>query len=222
MPPTLVNVAVGVLLGIALLGASFDRRSVAVVAVAAALPDLDAPLSLVVHGATNAVLHSVFVPLVAAALLYWDTTYRESSWLRGRYGWYGVRVAWVAVAAYAVAGIGPDLFNVESAAVLYPLSDRYFAIVGKFTLSTQEGVIQTYVGVADGWLQVRSPGTTRTYHVASWANPTPGTDNPPGVDRRLRLVDAGWQAVVVVTAVAALPATVLLERGTRSSEGGAR
>lgn len=222
MPPTLVNVAVGVLLGVALLGAAFDRRSVAVVAVAAALPDLDAPLSLVIHGATNAVLHSVFVPLTAAALLYWDTEHRETSWLHGRYGWYGVRVAWVAVAAYAVAGIAPDLFNVESAAVLYPLSDRYFAIVGQFTLSTQEGVIQTYVEVADGWLEVQSRGTTETYHVESWANPTPGTDNPPGIDRRWRLVDSGWQAVVVVTAGAALPAKHLLERGPRSTEGGAR
>lgn len=222
MPPTLVNVAVGVLLGVGLLGAAFDRRSVAVVAVAAALPDLDAPLSLVIHGATNAVLHSVFVPLAAAALLYWDTEHREASWLRGHHGWYGVRVAWVAVAAYAVAGIGPDLFNVESAAVLYPLSDRYFAVVGKLTLSTQEGVIQTYVAVVDGWLEVRSPGTTETYHVESWTNPTPGTGNPPGVDRTWRLVDSGWQAVVIVSAVATLPAKHLLERGSRPREGGDR
>lgn len=222
MPPTLVNVAVGVLLGVALLGAAFDRRSVAVVAVAAALPDLDAVLSLLVHGATNAVLHSAFVPLGAAVLLYWDAEYRETSWLRGRHGWYGVRVAWVAVAAYAVAGIAPDLFNVESAAVLYPLSDRYYAVVGQLTLSSQEGVIQTYVEFGGGWLEVRSPGTTETYHVESWANPTPGTDNPPGVDRRWRLVDSGWQAVVTAGAVAAVPAKYLLERGARPVERGDR
>lgn len=222
MPPTLVNVAFGVLVGVALLGAAFDRRSLVVVAVAAALPDLDALLSLLVHGATNAVLHSAFIPFGAAALLYWDAEVRETSWLRDRHGWYGVRVAWVAVAAYAVAGIGPDLFNVESAAVLYPLSDRYFAVVGQLTLSTQEGVIQTYVEVVDGWLEVQSPGTTGTHHVESWANPTPGTDDPPGVERRWRLVDSGWQAVVVVAAAAALPAKALLERGAGAVEGGDR
>ena len=205
MPPTLVNVAAGVLLGVALLGAAFDRRSLAVVAVAAAAPDLDSVLSLLVPGATNALLHSAFVPLVAAAAVYYDAEYRGTSWLRSRYGWYGVRVAWVAVAAYAVAGIGPDLLNIESAAVLYPVSDRYYAVVGKLVLSSQEGVVQTYVEFADGWLEVASPGTTDTHHVDSWANPADG-------ERRLRLVDSGWQAALLVTAAAAVPARYLLER----------
>jgi hypothetical protein len=214
MPPTLVTVAVGVLLGVALLGAAFDRRSLALVAVVAALPDLDAVLSLWIRGATNAALHTVFIPLGAAVALYYDTA-REESWLRARYGWYGVRVAWVTVAVYAVAGIGMDLFNVESAAVLYPLSDRYFSVVGRLVLSTQEGVIQTYLEVGDGWLAAASSGTTETRHVPSWVNPTPGTDNPPDADRTVRIVDSGWQLVVVVAAAAAVPARFLVERGGR-------
>jgi hypothetical protein len=208
MPPTLINVAAGVLVGVALLGAAFDRRSLAVVAVAAAAPDLDAVLSLLVPGATNAVLHSLFVPLAAAAAVYYDSERRERSLLRSRYGWYGVRVAWVAVAAYAVAGIGPDLFNIESAAVLYPLSDRYYAVVGKLVLSTQDGVVQTYVEFGNGWLEVASRGTTETHHVDSWVNPA-------GEERRVRLVDSGWQAGFVLTAAAAVPAKRLLERGDR-------
>lgn len=216
MAPTLVTVAVGVLLGVALLGEAFDRRAIAVVAVAAALPDLDAVVSLVVPGATNALLHSLFIPTAAALLLYVDTERRSTSILRDRYGWYGVRVAWVAVAAYAVAGIGLDLFNVESAAVLYPLSNRYYAVVGRFVLSTHEGVIQTYVQFADGWLKVASPGTTGTHHVQTWVNPTAGPDDPWGARRSLRLVDSGWQLVLVVTAVAAVPVKHLLERDTGS------
>lgn len=215
MPPTLVNVAVGVLIGVALLGAAFDRRSILVVAVAAALPDFDAVLSLFVHGATNAVLHSIFIPLGAAALLYYDTELREDSWLRRRHGWYGVRVAWVAIAAYAVAGIGLDLFNAESVALLYPLSDRFYAVVGRFILSTQEGMIQTYIEFGDGWFEVATPGTMADYHVPSWVNPTPGTDNPADAERRVRLIDSGWQAVIVLTAAAAVPAKYLVERGDR-------
>ena len=214
MPPTLVTVAVGVLLGVALLGAAFDRRTIGLVAFVAALPDLDAVLSLWVRGATNAALHTVFIPLGAAVALYFDTS-REESWLRERYGWCGVRVAWVAVAVYAVAGIGMDLFNVESAAVLYPLSNRYFSVVGRLVLSTQEGVIQTYLEVGDGWLAAASSGTTETRHVPSWVNPTPGTDNPPDADRTVRIVDSGWQLVVVVAAAAAVPARFLVERRGR-------
>ena len=214
MPPTLVTVAVGVLLGVALLGPAFDRWSLAVVAVAAALPDLDAVLSLWIHGATNAALHSIFIPAGAAAVLYWDT-HREASWLRARYGWYGVRVAWVAVAAYAVAGIGLDLFNISSAAVLYPASDRYFAIVGKLVLSTQDGVVQSYLAFGDGWLEHLTRGTTDTRHIETWINPTPGPSNPPDANRTIRLVDAGWQAVVVATAVAAVPARAVVARRDR-------
>ena len=208
MSPTLVSLAVGVLLGVALLGPAFDRRSLAIVALAAALPDVDALLSPFLSGSTNAVLHTIFIPAVAATVLYYDTTRRETSWLRGRFGWYGVRVAWIAIAAYAVAGIGLDLFSSESVALLYPLSGRYYAVVGKFVLSTQEGIVQTYVGVGDGWLGLASPGTTETHHVASWLNPGDG-------ERRLRLVESGWQAVVVLTAAAAVPAKALLDGGGR-------
>jgi len=208
MPPTLVSVAVGVLLGVALLGTAFDRRSLAVVAVAAALPDVDVFVSLLLPGSTNAVFHTAFVPAVAAALVYYDTTHREGSWLRSRYGWRGVRIAWVAVAAYAVAGIGVDLFSTESVALFYPVADRYYAVAGKFVLSTQEGIVQTYLTVGDGWLGLASPGTTETHHVASWVD-------PGDTERRLRLVESGWQAVVVLTAAAAVPAKALVDRGDR-------
>lgn len=208
MPPTLIAVAVGVLIGVALLGPAVDRRSLAIVALGAALPDLDALLSLGIRGSTNAVLHTAFIPAIVAVLVYYDTTRRETSWLRSRYGWHGVRVAWVAIASYAVAGIGLDLCSSESVALFYPLSDRYYAIVGKFVLSTQEGIVQTYIQIGDGWLEVASPGTTATHHVYSWLSPSDG-------ERRLRLVESGWQAVILVTAIAAAPARLLAARGER-------
>ena len=212
MPPTLVNVAVGTLLGVALLGAAFDRRSIAAVAAVAAVPDLDAALEVAGIGAANATLHSVFVPLAAAAILYYDTVLGDRSLLGDRYGWYGVRLAWVAVAAYAVAGIGPDAFGPESAAFLYPISDRYYAVTGGFLLSTAEGIVQTYVGFGDGWPELSSPGTVGTHHVDTWIDPA-------GEERRVRIVESGWQAVLVVTAAVAVPAKALVERRDRASGG---
>lgn len=205
MPPTLVNVAVGVLLAVALLGAAFDRRSVAIVAAAAALPDFDVLFALVPPGGPNAVFHSVFVPIGVGIGLYWDTQIRETSWLKERYGWYGIRVAWVALAAYAVAGIGLDAFSAEGVALLYPFSDRYYAIVGRFLVSTQEGIVQTYVTVGNGWLEITSPGTMQTHTIETWATQSSG-------ERRLRLIESGWQAVIVATAIAAIPAKYLVER----------
>ena len=170
MAPTLVTAAFGALLAAALLGAAFDRRSVAVVVAAAVLPDADAAASLVVPGATNALLHTVWIPLVAGGVLYWDTTRREESRLRARYGWRGVRVAWVSLAAFAVVGIGSDLFGLAGANLLYPVDDAYYVVDGRLLFSTQDGIVQTFVAAGangPGVLPLESPGTTACASSAS-------------------------------------------------------
>ena len=208
MAPTLVNVAVGVLLGIALLGVVFDRRSIAIVGLAAALPDLDAAASLLVPGATNAAFHSLLLAAVVGGVLYWDTERRETSWLRDRYGFYGVRVAWVAFASFVVAGIAFDLVTSVGVALLYPLVDRYYVVSGRLVLSSQEGVVLTYFDLGEGWLALETTGRPSTHRIDTWITPTDG-------ERRLRLVESGWQLVVVLTSLAAVPAKYLLDGGDR-------
>lgn len=228
MAPTTVNVAVGALLALALLGAAFDRRSALVVALAAAAPDLDAVLSLAVRGATNAAFHTLLLPGAAFVALYWDTRSRdrERSWVRRRWGWYGVRVAWVSLAAYAVAGIGLDLFRPAGVNLLYPLHDRFYAVTGRLLLSTREGVILTFLERGETPLWLASPGTTADHHVVTWVNPTPGTGLETGVERRITLVESGWQLTVVAAAIAAVAVRFRSDRtdGRRGTEttGGER
>ena len=204
MPPTLYNVALGVLLGLALLGAALDRRSLLIVAFAAGASDLDALVSLVIDGATNAVFHSVFLPAIVFVVLLWDTMFADRSWLIERYGWWGARTAWVVLAAYVVAGIVPDLLSEEGVNLLYPLVDQFYSVDGAFYYSTTDGIVQTYVGVGDDrLLAVDRLGTTADHHVPTWVNPTPGTGLRSDEPRTLTLVETGWQLVVVVTAIAA-------------------
>ncbi|WP_460923452.1 metal-dependent hydrolase [Salinarchaeum chitinilyticum] len=205
MVPTLVAAAIAALLAAALLGPAFDRRSLGIVVLAGVLPDFDAVVSLVVYGATNAAFHTLLVPAIAGAVLYWDTNRRETSWLGQHYGWRGIRIAWVALAAYLVAGIGLDLFSPEGVNLFYPVHDRFYAVTGRLVYSTEDGLVQTYLTIGgDGFLAVGSPGTTATHHVESWINPTPGTGLEPGVERRLPLVEQGWQAIVVIAAIVVL------------------
>ncbi len=227
MAPTLVNAAFGALLAAALLGAAFDRRAVAVVVLAACLPDLDAVASLVSSGATNALLHNVWIPLAVGGVLYWETALRDRSWLRQRHGWKGVRVAWVALAAFAVAGIAPELFGLAGANLLYPVHDAYYVVRGRLVLSTQDGVVQTFIALGaegPGLLPIESPGTTETYFVPTWVNPDPGTGTTLAAERELYLVRSGWQAVVVAAAACLLAARfvedALADRGGRSDRGG--
>lgn len=203
MPSTLVAAALAGLLAAALLGEAFDARSVAVVVLAGALPDLDAVAGLVVEGLHNALLHNVFVPGIAAALLVWDTRYRERSWLLDRYGARGVRVAWVALAAYVVPGIMLDLLNVESAAPFYPLHDRFYSVVGRFEVNTHRGIVFTFVqpNLGPGPL---FPGARRgtvagRFVVPTFLNPAPGPDR--GLERVFLAVGSGWQLLLVVTSL---------------------
>lgn len=206
MPSTLVAAALGGLLAAALLEEAFDARGVAVVVAAAAFPDLDAVADLFVEGLHNALLHNVFVPAIAVALLVCDTRYRDRSWLRNRYGARGVRVAWVAVAAYIVPGILLDLLNVESAAPLYPLHDRFYSVVGKFELNNQEAVVWTFLepnfGTGPLFPGARRGTLSGGYLVPTFLNPAPGPDQ--GIERVLVAVDSGWQLLVVVTSAAVL------------------
>ncbi|WP_423997119.1 hypothetical protein [Halorubrum trapanicum] len=225
MAPTLVSAAVGALLAAALLGFAFDRRAVAVVVAAALVPSLDAAASLAVPGATNALFHAVWAPLLVGGLLYWDTVRRPAgaSALRDRFGRRGVRIAWVALAAFVVAGIGSALFAGEGAALLYPLEDARYVVRGRLTFSTREGVVQTFLalgGDGSGVLPLRTAGGAVADPVASWVNPDgrPGLD--PGADREFRVVDGGWQLVVVAAAAATLAVRFRGRGGGGATDGG--
>lgn len=206
MPSTLVAAALAGLLAAALLEDHFDARAVAVIVAAGAAPDLDAVAALAMEGLHNALLHNVFVPGVAAAVVLWDTRHRESSWLRERYGARGVRVVWVAVAAYVVPGILLDLLNVESAAPLWPVHDRFYAVVGKFEVTTHEGVVFTFLqpdlGPGPLFPHARRGTVAGGYVVPSFLNPAEGPDE--GVARVFLAVQSGWELLVVLTSVTVL------------------
>jgi hypothetical protein len=226
MAPTPVNAAFGALLAAALLGAAFDRRSVGIVVGAALLPDLDAVASLAVPGATNALLHAVWLPLAAGVALYWDTRVAGDSRLRARAGRRGVRVAWVALASFLVAGIAPDLFGREGVNLLYPVHDAYYLVDGGFVLSTRDGVVQTFVSLGAGGpgiLPLETLGTTESYAISTAVNPDGRPGLSLGADREFALVRSGWQLVVVAAATALLAVRFGSARGddARGPDAGA-
>ncbi|VTT87675.1 unknown [Halorubrum sp. DM2] len=215
MAPTLVTAAVGALLAAALLGFAFDRRAVAVVVGAALCPGLDAVASLVVPGATNALLHAVWLPLLAGGLLYWDTTLRGESALRERGGRRAVRTGWVALAAFVVGGVGSALFAGEGAALLYPLEDARYVLRGRLVFSTQEGLVQTFLTLGaegPGILPIQSVAGGVADPVASWVNHDGRPGLGPSADREFRVVESGWQLVVVAAAAATLAVRAGSER----------
>ena len=156
MPSTLVHVSLALLLAAGLLGPEFDRRAVAVVAAATALPDLDVALEPVLSGAHRSVGHTFVLPAVLTVALAIDVRRGSESALRRRYGQRGVTLAAVAVACLFGAGIVPDLV-VGGVNALYPIHDAFYTVDGRLFYSTDRGWVQTFVDLAPA-----EPGPRRT------------------------------------------------------------
>jgi len=214
MPPTLVAAGLAALLAAALLDErQFTGRALAVVVAAGVAPDLDALLDVAVEGLHNAALHNVWVPLLLGGAVWLDSR-RGDSWLRGRYGADGVHLAWVALAAYCVAGIALDFFHIESAAVLWPVHDRFLGVTGRLVYNTADGVVFTLVepSLAGGELLPKAGSGTVAggEHVPTFLNP-----DEPGRD--LVFVGRGWQLLVVLSG-AVLAGWRLREDGARTDD----
>ena len=192
MPSTVVHVALAALVGAALLGADYNRRSVAVVVAAGALPDLDAFAGLVLVGAHRALLHTLFLPVAVAGLIVYDAWVGHESHIRARYGDRGVRVAWVATAALLLCGILPDLFT-NGVNAFYPLHDAFYSVNGRLELSTQRGVVQTFVEFGPEQELL----TTRTVHYVTGVDPSPGVE-PANVERRFLVLSSGMDLLLVL------------------------
>jgi len=215
MPTSVVHAAVALVLAVGLLGRHYDRRALAVVLAVIVAPELDAVLGFVMAGAHRTVLHTMVLSAVAAGLLYWDSR-RPESWLRGRWGAYGVRVAWVALFAHTFAHIGLDWAHLDGINLLWPLVDQFVALDGELYVSS-EGVVQTFVDVSvdpttgQQVVDAGQSGTTQSVHVSTPVQPSKEPTGP--VDRRFPIAVGGWQLYVLCTGL-----FVLLARRLQSPE----
>jgi membrane-bound metal-dependent hydrolase YbcI (DUF457 family) len=193
MPSTLVHVALGGLVGAALLTSEFDARAVALVVAATAVPDLDAFAGLVLPGAHRSLLHSLLFPALVCVLLLVDTL-REESLLRTRFGTRGVRLAWVSLAAMLFGGILPDLFT-NGVNAFYPAVDAFYTVDGKLLLSDQRGLVQTFIELQPERTEPRP--TTQNLHYSTPVDPKPGKE-PEDVERVAPVFQAGWELMLVI------------------------
>lgn len=194
MPSTVVHLAIGGLVGVALLTDEFDGRALAVVLAATAVPDLDAFVGLVLPGAHRSLLHSFLFPALLGVGLVVETL-RPGAFLRRRYGARGVRLAWVSLVAMLFGGILPDLFT-NGVNVFYPVVDAFYTVDGKLLLSDQRGVVQTFVELQPPEQSKPQP-STKTLHYSTPVDPQPGKE-PKDVERVAPVIQAGWELMLVI------------------------
>lgn len=204
MPSTVVQVGLALLIGVGLLGTYYDRRAVVFLAAVVLLPDADTLLGLVVDGAHRTLFHNGVLPAVAMVVLFWETHYREVSWIRLQVGNYGTRLLWVGFFVHLFAHVFLDWTHLEGVNMLWPLHDQFFLLEGEAYYSTAEGFVQTFVEVFEDpdtgqqSVDVGGGGTREETHVSNPAQPSaePSPDEP--VDRRFPIAVQGWQLYLVV------------------------
>jgi hypothetical protein len=197
VPSTLVHAAVAALVAAALLGPTFSPRTVGVVLLAVVLVDADAFVGLYLPGAHRSLFHTLLLPAAAGLALYADARRGDRSWLRGRWGSAGVRVAAVAVVAVLFGGIFPDLFT-NGVNVLYPLHDQFYTVDGRLFLSDRRGIVQTFVQPTTEPVR-----TTGNFHYRTGVDPSAGAE-PENVERVFPVVAGGWQLMLVLVGGATL------------------
>lgn len=194
MPSTLVHVAFAGMIAAALLGTYFDRRSLFVVAGVTALADLDTLFDLFVDFGHRTVGHTLLLPLLAGAPLWIDLR-REDSYVLDRWGHRGVRVGAVTILAFAASAVGLDLFT-GGVNVFWPLHDQLYAIDGKIELSSQRGIVQTFVDLdasTEGGAR-HALGSASEVDVSTGVVPEEGT-----TERIFPVVRAGWHLLLLGT-----------------------
>ncbi|MDY6818886.1 MAG: metal-dependent hydrolase [Halobacteriales archaeon] len=211
MPSTVVHLALGGLVASALLTTEFDGRALAAILVVTAIPDLDTFIGLLVPGTHRAALHTLVVPIGLAGLVFYDTRVREHSRLRRVAADRGVIIAWTAIVAYVLAGIGPDLFF-NGVNLFYPLYDRFYTISGNILLSNQQGLVQTL------WQPAKSVGgTTANTHYYTGVDTARGAD-PKNVERVFPIARGGLQVLLILLSVTII--TIRLWRHRRETRKG--
>jgi len=189
MPSSVVHLAFAGVVAAALLGTTFDRRALAVVLVAVAIPDLDSFI-LFSDAGHRTVLHNLWVAVVPATALFVDLRVREESFVRGRWGARGVRIAWVAVVCYLVAHLALDAAD-GYVNLLWPLHDQFYTLDGSIELSNERGIVNTFSDGGVPLLDAR--GTSSEQQITTGVDPGDGN-----TERVFPVIRAGWQLVVLV------------------------
>ena len=216
MPSTLVHVAVGGLVGAALLGDRFTPKAIAVVLVAAAVPDLDSFLAPLIGGAHRSALHTLLLPALLGTVVYADARVDRfgPSRLHERWGPNVPYVAGVAVVALLAGGILPDMVT-NGVNALWPVHDQFYTVNGELKLSTTEGIVQTFVDLSPTPEETSPPSSTDNTRYSTGADPTPWKEQKPDgpVERVFPVVTAGWQLMLVGLATATVSVRSWQTRG---------
>lgn len=205
MPSLLVHYALVGLFAATLLGAAFDKRSLLLSFLVVTFPDVDAFIGLFSSVGHRAATTNLVIPALLAVFVTIDIYVREESYIIQRWGAYGVRLAWFSVVVYAVGHVLLDAIT-GGANLLWPIHDQFYQIEGKLELSTQKGIVQTFVETGSGSNggsdvpTFQAMGNSSEVDMSTGVDPNPGGGSSPEepVERVFPIARSGWELFILV------------------------
>jgi inner membrane protein len=194
MPSTIVHLALAGTIAAVLLGEAFDKKSLGIVLVVTAIPDLDSFLAWFTAAGHRVALHNAIIPLVAGAIFIGDLYLRSESTIRRRWGKWGVRVIGVCIICYLFAHVALDMTD-GIVNLFWPVYDQFYMLDGRIELSDQRGIVQTFSD--DGIPLLDAHGTIRDVRLTTGVDPGPAVDGEKP-ERLFPVFRAGWQLVIFV------------------------
>lgn len=205
MPSTLVHLAIAGLVATVLLGAAFGGRSLLVVLLVTAVPDLDSFIALYLPFGHRAILTNATIPILLGVLLWVDVRFRERSFVRTRWGSWGVRVAWVSIVCYLFAHVAVDMTD-GIVNLFWPVHDQFYSLRGEIELSSQRGIVQTFTEPGEGFLLLDPVGTTGEWELTTGVDPGEGA-----TERIFPVIGSGLELLVTLAGTALVVARFRLE-----------
>lgn len=192
MASTIVHLAVAGMIATVLLGEAFDKRSLSIVLIVTAIPDLDSFLALYATAGHRTLLHNIWIPLLAAVLLWIDLRIRDQSYIEDRWGGWGIRVAWVSIVCYLFAHVALDLTD-GVVNLFWPVHDQFYTLRGEIELSNQRGIVQTFTESGDGILLLEAAGGTEQREITTGVDPGDGE-----TERTFPVFGSGLELLVTI------------------------
>lgn len=219
MPSTIVHLAFAGLIATALLGAHVDRRSLLFVLAAVAFIDFDSFIPLVTGFGHRAILHNLLIPILGSVVVLVDVYGREHSYLLERWGKWGVRLAWVTLFCYAVAGVLLDTTD-GVVNLLWPVHDQFYTLSGEIELSDQRGIVQTFIewGNGNGGPSPNAVGTTEEVNITTGVDPGEPTEPDEDPERVFPVIGATWELLVFLTGTFVTATRLYMGEGMRDDE----
>jgi inner membrane protein len=209
MVSTVIHVSVALIIGCALLPSrNFSYKSLGIVGLSVALLDADAFLFFIADGLHRTVFHNIVFPTIILFLILTDTLYRENSFLSD-YIRKDVLVPLSVVCYIAVlcAGIGLD-YSDNGANLLWPLHDQFYSLSDKFVISSESGIVQTFINSPSKIVAENPERTVGTTSFTTPASQASESSNPI----EFGIVYSGWGLIMIITSLITVAVRSLFER----------